>query len=390
MTTEQIELIKGTIPVLRESGVLLTTYFYNRMLKENPELKAVFNLGNQQNGRQPAALAHAVLAYAEHIENPAALLGAVAHIGQKHTSLQITPDQYQVVGLNLLYSISEVLNVSMESELIDAWKVAYFQLADIMIQHEKSVYAVNAEKRGSWKGWRSFIVKDIQAESSVITSFSLYPEDGKAIAKYEAGQFVSLRKFIPSLGELQPRQYSLITTYNEQYYKIAVKRHAETDKPAGLVSNSMHDDIQIGDKVELSMPAGSFIYQSAQGAVFLSAGVGQTPLLAMLEEAVSDEQCKSIYFVHGCKNKNVHAFQQIANHPSDKIIYQVFYSEQDVDGALSGHVDLSKMNESIFNDSFHYYICGPKSFMNDQKALLISKGILDSHIHMEEFGPASL
>jgi len=60
MTRAQIDLIKGTIPILRENGVLLTTYFYQRMFSHNPELKAVFNMGNQQSGRQQQALAHAV------------------------------------------------------------------------------------------------------------------------------------------------------------------------------------------------------------------------------------------------------------------------------------------------------------------------------------------
>ena len=77
MTPQQIELVKSTVPVLREHGVTLTTYFYKRMLNNNPELKNVFNLDDQTSLRQPRALAAAVLAYAENIENPTVLAKAV-------------------------------------------------------------------------------------------------------------------------------------------------------------------------------------------------------------------------------------------------------------------------------------------------------------------------
>ncbi|MCS4223924.1 globin domain-containing protein [Sphingobacterium sp. BIGb0165] len=86
ITETQKDLIKGTIPVLKEHGVALTSHFYKRMFTHSPELKHIFNMGNQQNAKQQTALATAVLAYAEHIDNPSVLLSAVKHIGQKHSS----------------------------------------------------------------------------------------------------------------------------------------------------------------------------------------------------------------------------------------------------------------------------------------------------------------
>lgn len=142
MNSQQIELVQSTVPVLRENGVALTSYFYKRMLNNHPELKNVFNLDHQSTGRQPRALAAAVLAYAEHIENPAVLAKAVERITTKHVSLDIQPDQYAIVGDNLLHSISEVLDVPFESELIEAWKQAYLQLADILIGVENRNTAI--------------------------------------------------------------------------------------------------------------------------------------------------------------------------------------------------------------------------------------------------------
>src|SRR6476469_9551140 len=101
MTNNQKELVKATVPVLKEHGVALTTHFYNRMLTHNPELKNVFNSGNQHNTAQATALAMAVLAYAENIENPTILKSAVNRIANKHISLDIRPEQYAIVGKHL-------------------------------------------------------------------------------------------------------------------------------------------------------------------------------------------------------------------------------------------------------------------------------------------------
>ena len=132
MTEEQIKLIKATVPVLKEHGVTLTKHFYQRMFTHNPELKHVFNMGNQQNNKQQTALALAVLAYAEHIEDPSVLLPVVDTIGHKHASLDIRPEHYAIVGKHLIASISEVLGEGATPELLEAWTLAYGQLADLM------------------------------------------------------------------------------------------------------------------------------------------------------------------------------------------------------------------------------------------------------------------
>ena len=156
MTPQQIELVKATVPVLRENGVALTGYFYNRMLGNNPNLKETFNMGHQRSGAQAQALAGAVLAYAENIEDPSVLLPVVELIAHKHVSLNIQAPDYNIVGENLLHSISEVLSISMEDPLIDAWATAYGQLADLFISTEKAIYEQHQQTKGSWLGWRNF------------------------------------------------------------------------------------------------------------------------------------------------------------------------------------------------------------------------------------------
>ncbi len=105
-------------PLLVETGPKLTAHFYDRMFAHNPELKEIFNMSNQRNGDQREALFNAIAAYASNIENLPALLPAVEKIAQKHTSFQIKPEQYNIVGSHLLATTDEMF--SPGREVLDA------------------------------------------------------------------------------------------------------------------------------------------------------------------------------------------------------------------------------------------------------------------------------
>lgn len=250
MTPEHIELVKSTVPVLRENGVALTTYFYQRMLKNNPELNNVFNLDHQSTGRQPRALAAAVLAYAEHIENPSVLAKAIEHITTKHVSLDIRPEQYAIVGENLLHSISEVLDVPMDAELIAAWKAAYFQLADILIGVEKQKYDNLAAQNGGWAGWRSFKVESIEATEAG-KRFTFSAQDGAAVITATDGAFISVKVQVPSKDLAQPQQFSVIAQ-SATSYSVEVK--PEENATEFSVANILLNNYNVGDVVELTAP----------------------------------------------------------------------------------------------------------------------------------------
>ncbi|MEX6688006.1 NO-inducible flavohemoprotein [Danxiaibacter flavus] len=399
MTNEQKQLVKATVPVLKEHGVLLTTHFYNRMFIHNPELKHVFNMGNQQNKKQQTALAMAVLAYAEHIENPAVLMPVVDSIGHKHTSLDIRPEHYAIVGRHLIASIAEVLGDAASSELLDAWTKAYEQLASIMTGHEQTLYSQQTEKKGGWTGWRPFAVKQKIKESEEITSFYLYPADGGPVADFQPGQYISLRLFLPQLNLLQPRQYSISCAPNGEYYRISVKKETGSVQPDGMISNRLHNHVEEGSVVELSAPAGSFVLNQASESpkVFISGGVGQTPLIAMLEKLLQSEETNKaqIKWVHGCRNETVHAFKQrLAEIDGDHehVSQHVFYdSVADQAGNLyQGWVDLARIQEEVLLDGADYYICGPAPFIAKHYEFLVANGVERSSIHFEEFGPSSL
>ena len=95
LTTEHINIVKSTIPLLESGGTAITEHFYKRLFTYNPELKDIFNMSNQETGRQKTALFEAILAYAKNIDNLAVLKHAVERITQKHTSFYIQPEHYQ-------------------------------------------------------------------------------------------------------------------------------------------------------------------------------------------------------------------------------------------------------------------------------------------------------
>lgn len=394
MTTEQKQLVTATVPVLREHGVLLTTHFYNRMFTHNPELKHVFNMGNQQNGKQQTALAMAVLAYAANIENPSVLMPVIDSIGHKHTSLDIRPEHYAIVGKHLLASIAEVLGDAATPELLEAWAIAYQQLAGIMSGHEQGLYAQQVSKHAGWTGWKPFIVKQKVKESSEITSFYLYPADGGAVADFLPGQYISLRLFLPELNLLQPRQYSISCAPNGQYYRISVKKETGARHPDGLISNRLHQHIQEGDVVELSAPAGTFTLKEdiSRPKVFISGGVGQTPLIAMLEALAGKKADTPITWVHGCRNENVHAFRDHLAQLSDvtNLNPHIFYDQPETQAQHTGWVDLSEIKSEVLQPGADYYICGPAPFIAKHYGFLVENGVDTAAIHFEEFGPASL
>lgn len=386
LTKQQIELVKATVPVLREHGVALTSHFYKRMLSHNPELMQVFNMGHQRAGFQQQALAGAVLAYAENIENLPALLGAVAHIANKHVSVGIRAEHYPIVGKHLIASIKEVLGDAATPELIDAWTAAYMQLADVLIGAEKAIYDKNAVAEGGWTGWRFFKVAEKSKQTDNVTSFKLVPVDNGKMPEVKAGQYISVRVFVKGQDLIQPRQYTVVKA-DATSLTIAVKNVEAVEKsPAGMVSNTLHNDINEGDVVEVSFPVGEFNLPEGNGELcLLSAGIGITPLFAMLKEAVQKDPTRKISFVHVCKNKEAIPFrEELALVVKEgNVSFEVFETSEH--GRPS-----EDFFKSLVSQGADYCICGPVPFMKLAASELVKNGVAENKIHAEKFGTGAI
>lgn len=395
-------LVKATAPVLKEQGVALTRHFYARMFKHNPELRELFNQGHQRSGSQQEALAAAVAAYAENIDHPEVLMPVLERIAAKHISLGIRAEHYAIVGRHLLASIAEVLSDAATPALIEAWAAAYGQLSDLLIGIEQQGYNEAATKAGGWTGWRSFKVRARQPESAEITSFELVPADGGNLPEFHPGQYVSVRVLIPELGFRQPRQYSLSDAPGRDHFRISVKREAAGQgKVEGMVSNLLHDHVQVADVIELSPPTGDFfLHQNRQTPVVLmSAGVGITPMMAMLAHMHATSPNRSLRFAHAARDAGVQAFaplvRKLTQEMGDANTWFVHESEHTQDASMQpdaiGRISVAHLATIGFlMPNADYYLCGPKEFMTIQIGALKAQGVSAERIHVEAFGTGGL
>ncbi|KAI0454219.1 globin-like protein [Xylaria acuta] len=396
LTPSQIAVVKATAPVLKVHGETIATLFYKNMLNANPELRNIFNEANQIGGAQPRALAGAVFSYATFIDDLGKLGAAVERIAHKHASLNVQPEHYPIVGKFLLEAVATVLGDACTPEIGEAWTAAYALLAEIFINRERQIYVAFE----NWTGWRRFKIQKKVAESSEITSFYLAPEDGVALPKFLPGQYISLQLYIPKLGLRQPRQYSLSDGPGNNYYRISVKKEfGEQVEIPGLISNMLHDEFKEGDVVELTHPTGEFFVKTEEETpiVLISAGVGITPMISILNSAVAAGSSRKISLIHGARSSEVRAFADTLKRASENPNVQatVFLStlkENEVKGVdydFDGRVNLEKVDpERLFtNDSTtHYYVCGPTSFMTDTQQYLVSQGVDQDRVHLEIFG----
>lgn len=391
LDAQTIAIVKSTIPAIAATGPKLTAHFYDRMFQHNPELKEIFNMSNQRNGDQREALFNAICAYATNIENLAVLLPAVEKIAQKHTSFSIRPEQYNIVGTHLLATIDELM--SPGQEVLDAWGKAYGVLAQVFINREAEIYQEHASKRGGWEGTRAFRIVDKTPRSALITSIELEPVDGGAVADYRPGQYLAVWLKPDAFPHQEIRQYSLTRSPNGRSYRIAVKR-----EDGGQVSNWLHRDARVGDVVQVAAPAGDFFLDATPETpvTLISAGVGQTPMLAMLDTLANNAHPAQVNWFHAALNGEVHAFAEEVAALGAKLprfTSHVWYqtpAEADREAVRfdsEGLMELASQQRAFSDPAMTFWLCGPVGFMQFAAQQLVALGVDRDRIHYECFGP---
>ncbi|PDO87351.1 NO-inducible flavohemoprotein [Kosakonia pseudosacchari] len=391
LDAQTIATVKSTLPLLAATGPKLTAHFYDRMFTHNPELKEIFNMSNQRNGDQREALFNAIAAYASNIDNLAALLPAVEKIAQKHTSFQIQPEQYNIVGTHLLATLDEMF--SPGQEVLDAWGKAYGVLAGVFINREAQIYSEHAEKAGGWQGTRAFRLVEKKPQSALITSFEFEPVDGQPVAAYQPGQYLGVWLKPEGFANQEIRQYSLTRQPDGKSYRIAVKREA-----GGQVSNWLHNSAKVGDIVHLAAPAGDFFLdvQSSTPVTLISAGVGQTPMLAMLDSLSKSQHAAQVNWFHAAMNGEVHAFADEVSKLGASLnhFYQHVWYQQPATAEVNsgryhseGLMDLRALEGKFSDPAMQFYLCGPVGFMQFVAQQLVALGVNKESIHYECFGP---
>jgi nitric oxide dioxygenase len=194
-------------------------------------------------------------------------------------------------------------------------------------------------------------------------------------------------------GVRQPRQYSLTAADDGEHRQFAVKRVHGGGKPDGEVSNLLHDQVQVGDRLEMSLPFGDVVLDdSGRPVVFASAGIGITPMAGMLSHLVRAGSRLDIRVWHAARDENSWALRQQVLDDVRKLAtgrIDVWFDlggecSLPVDGVHAGPVDLDDVELPW---GALYYLCGPLPFMQALRSKLIDRGIPPKDIQYEVFGP---
>ncbi|GLX48392.1 hemin transporter [Streptomyces hygroscopicus subsp. hygroscopicus] len=386
LSEQSAATVRATLPAVGAAIEQITENFYSRLFTAHPELlRDLFNRGNQASGAQKSALAGSIAAFAGYLvehpdERPDVMLSRIAH---KHASLGVVPEQYPIVHEHLFAAIAEILGEAVTPEVAAAWTEVYWLMANALIAIEKRLY----EESGSQE-FRDWEVVGRDEETADVVSFRVRPVDGSPVRGFRAGQYVSVGVRLAD-GARQIRQYSLSGGLGEDVRQFSVKRVQGGTTPDGEVSNHLHANVRVGDVLQLSEPYGDLVLDDVAGRPLLlaSAGIGVTPMVAMLASLAADGHDAPVTVVHGDRSPADHALrtdhQAYAAKLTDAAVH--FFYERDAEpGSRTGLVDLSGIDVA---PGTRAYLCGPLPFMRAVRGQLIEKGVAPADIHYEVFGP---
>jgi nitric oxide dioxygenase len=367
--------------------------FYGHLFEAHPELfDGVFNRGNQVQGHQQVALAGSVAAFASALvkspeQLPEQLLSRIAH---KHVSLGIRPDQYAIVHEHLFWAIVDVLGDAVTPEVAAAWDEVYWLMAYALIHQERGLYSARGVRPETvWRPWR--VVERVQETDDVVT-FRVERVDDRLVKTSLPGQYVTVQVPMPD-GVRQPRQYSLTRADDGRHRQFSVKRVHGGGQPDGEVSSLLCSSVAVGDTLTLSVPFGDVVLDdSGRPVVFISAGIGITPMAGMLSHLAAAGSRLPITLLHADLDESSFALRrQVVDdvRALDGARVYVWYELGEetalpVDGAFAGLIDLEDV--SLPEDAL-YYLCGPIPFMQGVRNALLDRGVQPRDVQYEVFGP---
>jgi ferredoxin-NADP reductase/predicted pyridoxine 5'-phosphate oxidase superfamily flavin-nucleotide-binding protein len=232
-----------------------------------------------------------------------------------------------------------------------------------------------------------------EAASADICSFHFASADARPLASFEAGQHLPIAVRLPGVADPLRRVYSLSgDPADTGQYRLSVKREAH-----GRVSRFLHESLREGDLIEAASPAGDFVLPDGAGPlVLVSAGVGLTPMVAMLH--ATRGQARPVCFVHGTRNGRTHALrdevERLVARSAGRCRRRYYYSQpapadrmgRDYD--VRGRITVPDLLALEAGAAAHYLLCGPPAFLADLMAGLEAAGVPAAQIHVETFGPA--
>ena len=245
----------------------------------------------------------------------------------------------------------------------------------------------------AWPGFRALTVTAVTRETESVISIRLEDPEGALLPAALPGQWLTLRVELGKQQRSVLRNYSLSGPPGGGYYRITVKREHD-----GAASGYLHTRLAVGDQLGIAAPRGTFILDRTHApALLISAGIGATPVLAMLQALAAEHSDREIWWIHGARNQAEHPFAAeaqalLASLPNARS--HVYYSRpgpHDLKGRdfdSPGRLTASVLAELDPPRDAEAYLCGPAPFMDEISAALAAMGIDASRIHTEPFGPA--
>jgi ferredoxin-NADP reductase/MOSC domain-containing protein YiiM len=274
--------------------------------------------------------------------------------------------------------------------LSEGWQASFRSLLE-------QAQAPAAAPAPAWAGFAPLTVAAIYRESEAIVSFTLTPTTAAPPAGAAApGQYLSVR--LHPQGETGPpviRSYSLSQPPGDEGFRISVKREA-----GGVGSTYLQTRVRVGDTIEAAAPRGDFILRPGTRPVALvSAGVGATPVLAMLHVLAAARDPREVWWIHGARDGAEHAFADevdrlLAELPrAHRVVSYSRPDPEDTTGAgfdRTGRISIETITDAAIPAAADYYLCGPDAFMRSLSAALTARGTAPEHVAMELFGAGAV
>ncbi len=318
--------------------------------------------------------------------------------GEDIVKLASGPEQMPVAEVDALLYLpghgrQELLRALRIPALSPGWQASFRALLDQEPGSGNDGLAATGPPP-AWPGFRALTVTAITRESDSVISIRLEDPKDAPLPAARPGQYLTLRVRPNKRKRPLLRNYSLSGPPAAGYYRVSVKRER-----GGSASGYLCTRLSVGEQIDIAAPRGTFILDRTHAPVLLvSAGIGATPVLAMLQALAQEHSDRETWWLHGARNGHEHSFAAeakalLASLPNARSY--VYYSRprrddvkgRDFDG--TGHLTASVLAELEPPSDAQAYLCGPAPFMDEISAGLASLGIEASRLHTEPFGPAA-
>jgi ferredoxin-NADP reductase/MOSC domain-containing protein YiiM len=313
--------------------------------------------------------------------------------GQEIVKIAAGPEGMTVAEIDALLYLPHRARRDLERAvripaLSEGWKGSFLELLD----RETGAGAPGSGAPPAWPGFRALRARSVERESASVISITLEPTDSEPAPPAAPGQFLTLRLRPDADRPPVTRNYSISGPQTPGGYRISVKR-----EPYGAASSFLHSALAPGDVVDVAAPRGTFTLQAGdRPVVLISAGVGATPVLAMLHALAAARSEREVWWIHGVRNGAEHSFRDEAARLLEslpnarRVIAYSAPDPPDRDFDLTGRLSGAALDEVGVPADADFYLCGPAPFMDDLAAALAARGVTPDQVRTEVFGPRAV